>query len=724
LALGLSLGIQATLTALLVLGPSGSDTFAEQLTEHGRSMARPEHDLPIFVAFVVLTLACGVVGVWYWRSKLASLKAAEVSPTMMASALLQAIMAITSLLVSLLLATSSWFSRDFRTVGFAPRSVADPGEAISMLIPGAVALLWAILDLEFGWLGSPASANRLELWHQRINKVLTYVVPVLVILVVGVPAGKWSSLAAQFFQIDGFHHLNFFVMGPAISFAHGMAFGTEIYSQYGIGWPLLAAVLPRFSLLSYGNLLGIEIVYGCLYYVALFFLLRNCLTDEVWATFGVFLAIYWQVFSGMNSNEMIWLFPSSTPMRHPMDIWFFIALVGHQRSGRLLWAALAGFAAALGILFETETGFYLVMSFFVCMILRLGLAPREGGETGAKGWLVALLVFCSATAAALLPLLLYASRGTLFTRAFWRGWTEAFVAYAGQGLGALPIAELPDIPLIFFICILTLYLAVIGYSVVRAWHRIASGNAVLLSTVAAYGLVSLLLFVNRSHPYNLSHAAVPFAVILTALLCQGYEMLPGKPRSTFAWALVGGLALLLLTKPEFERYPSCLASLFGTLLTGPAANSSPTGSSGSSPYTEDFIQASAKLGAAIRAVAPNAESVAILDSSDTVLYQATDIKPWSRYASLFHMLLTKPALEDVRQKLIDEAPACVVIRAHDSLRPAAWEFAWGPLYEVVTNRYVMRQSVSLFEVWQRATQSGASDRAAHAKQPSTNRATE
>ena len=56
------------------------------------------------------------------------------------------------------------------------------------------------------------------------------------------------------------------------------------------------------------------------------------------------------------------------------------------------------------------------------------------------------MAFYSTAAATLLPLLLYASRGTVFTGAFWRGWVEALAAYAGQGAGALPIAGVPDGP--------------------------------------------------------------------------------------------------------------------------------------------------------------------------------------------------------------------------------------------------------------------------------------
>ena len=56
LALGLSLGMQVTMTTFLVLGRSSNQSSAEELTEYGRSIARPEHDLTIYVAGSLFTL--------------------------------------------------------------------------------------------------------------------------------------------------------------------------------------------------------------------------------------------------------------------------------------------------------------------------------------------------------------------------------------------------------------------------------------------------------------------------------------------------------------------------------------------------------------------------------------------------------------------------------------------------------------------------------------------
>jgi hypothetical protein len=707
LALGLSVGIQVTMTALMALGPTDDPGYAAQLTEYGKELARPEHDLSIFVAGAALTLAAVLVAVWYWRAKLACLEAPKVAGVMTSSALLQGVIAVASLFVFLVLVSASWFTWDFRSASSAARPMLESSGWVSMLLPSVVALICAVLDLECGGSHATAPAGRFELRHQRISRILLYAVPLFLILIVGIPPGRWSYLTGRFFMIDRGLHLNFFMMGPALSFAHGKAFGTEIYSQYGIGWPLLASALSHLSALTYANFVGLEAIYGCVYYVAMFFLLRMCFKQELWAALGVILAIYWQVFNGVGFGGVVWMFPSSTLMRHPMDVWFFLALVMHQRSGRNLWAVLAGLAAALGIFFETETGVYLLVTFLVYSVLQAGLAPSERRLSGAKGWLLPPLAFCCTVAVTLLPLLLYASLGSLFTPAFWHGWLEALFMFAGQGVSALPIAELPDAPLVLFMIMVLLYLLVVAYAVIRGWHQSADKGTVLLATLAAYGMALLLLFVNRSHPFNLCHETAPLAVVLTALLFGGYKVIERRmPRSSLPYVLVVGLVLLLLTNAGFQSYPSYLGSLFtGAPTGGLSLRSNPADISGLPPDSEPFAREFQDICSAIHTLASDGNSVAILDSNDTLLYYGSNARPWSRYASLFQIALTQQSLDGMQNDLLVRSPRYVVIRGKNAPRPRNWEFVWAPLYQAVTNRYVLRQTVGSYEIWQRANQS-------------------
>jgi hypothetical protein len=750
LALGLSAGMQITMTALLILGPASAQGVWDQLTTYGQEMIRPEHDLVIYVAGCLLMLFMAWVLVWYWRAKLAGSKGSQAQEFMTATAWLQGGLAAGTMFVYVLLLGSGAFAP-------APQSGASglgpPARELGQLImlaPGLIALVWAAFDLEYGFCLAVRAAFQagqhrgpsgrsqdsrtrhrgeahflskgesqpfwrrllwpleaaLERWQRQIGGVLCFAVPVMIILVVGVPPGTWRYLSGLFMTVDECHHLNFFFMGPALSFSHGNAFGTDIYSQYGIGWPLLASILSHFSPLTYGRLAGMEIVFGCVYYVALFFLLRRCFRDAAWAAFGAILALYWQIFSGLTAGEVIWQYPSSTMMRHPLDVWFFLTLALHQRSGRIRWAAAAGLAAALGVFLETETGIYLVATFFIYWVLQAGLGPDEGRPVGWRGWALPPAAFGAAAAATLLPLLFYASRGTLFTRTFWHGWLEALFAYGSLGLGSLPIAEVPGGALICFMIIVTLYLGVIAWALFRGLHRTAKRGEVLLAALAAYGLAVLLLFVNRSHPYNLCHASPPFAVLLAALMLRSHGAVASLRRHpSIPYVLTGFLTLLLLTKGSFRCYPSILSSLLGNKPpSGVSLRLDPPDISGLPPEYETFAREVRDICSAIQALAPDGKGVAILDPEDTLLYSASNACPWSRYASLFHMALTQKSLEDMRHALIARAPKYVVIHGPSATQPSMWDFVWAPLYEVVTSGYALRHTVGPYQIWQRPDQ--------------------
>src|ERR1051325_140163 len=582
LGLSLSLTVQVMTVAFLLLGPSNSRPFEGQLSEYGKYMFRPEHDLAIYVAGLVLAVAAALACVWWWRRWIGRIERSQATGGMTSAALLLGSLAPTSLLAFLSLVSAYWFSHDPQFSRSGLRGPYEPLDALRMLVPAVMAFVCAVLDSRrapSAW-GKPfndPSPNQ-----NKSSGLLRWGVPILLVLILGVPPGAANYLAGQIFLTDMCYHWNFFAMGPALSFLHGKAFGTEISSLYGIGWPLVACGLSPFFPLTYGNLVALEILYACIYYVGLFFMLRACLKSELWAAVAVCLTLYWEIFTGMKPNEVIWMFPSSNMMRHPMDVWFFGALIAHQRSGKIFWAALVGLTCALGIFFETDTGVYLLATYIFYLILQIGRAEDEAHPLKARSQFLQPVVVGMTIALTLFALLLYASRGTLFTGAFWRGWLEALLMYTSWGLSALPIAELPDAPLICFILMVLVYLAVVVYGAIRALHRSAGRGEVLLATVAAYGLVSLLLFVNRSYSIGLSHVAGPLAVVVVALIFQFWKWAARfLPRSFFPCSLASGLLLLLLSKSEFRRLPSLLSLPFGqTPRTDLSLMSNPTDISG------------------------------------------------------------------------------------------------------------------------------------------------
>ena len=104
-------------------------------------------------------------------------------------------------------------------------------------------------------------------WSFRCDGLWFLCTILLVILVLSVPNA--AGLAGRIYELERFHHWDFFVMGPALQFRHGRALGSEGYAQYGIGFPLLVEGLSRFIPLRYDNLLRIGINLGCIYFTAL-----------------------------------------------------------------------------------------------------------------------------------------------------------------------------------------------------------------------------------------------------------------------------------------------------------------------------------------------------------------------------------------------------------------------------------------------------------------------
>ena len=147
------------------------------------------------------------------------------------------------------------------------------------------------------------------------------------------------------------------------------------------------------------------------------------------------------------------------------------------------------------------------------------------------------------------------------------------------------------------------------------------------------------------------------------------------------------VAALILMKPEFQRYPSCIRSCF---------DGEPSGN----PTDEDFPAEFGPVCQAIRTLAPDGHNVGILDFNDTALYFLSHTEPWSRYASLFHMMLTQDALDHAETDLNEHPPRYVAIRGKDYPRPPSWEFAWTPMYEIVTRKYHLRQTTAPYEIWE------------------------
>ena len=136
---------------------------------------------------------------------------------------------------------------------------------------------------------------------------------------------------------DSFHHWDFFVMGLRAPFQRLAGHSDiETYSQYGVGYPLLVSSIMGGCTVSYGTLIRLGMSYGCIYLIVLAVGLRIALASRFWSICCVLMCMLLQYFHGVNAYDTIWTFPSSSILRYATDVWFFLALVIHYRTGHRL----------------------------------------------------------------------------------------------------------------------------------------------------------------------------------------------------------------------------------------------------------------------------------------------------------------------------------------------------------------------------------------------------
>jgi hypothetical protein len=594
-------------------------------------------------------------------------------------------------------------------------------------------------------------SGRAAIEHRRqVRIVYDVVVPLLIFAILFIPRSKWMILSGGFLQNDELHHWNYFALGPAMAFARGRALVTQVYSQYGVAWPVLFAVLRHQVRLTYANLIGCGMLYGCLYFVALYAFLRLLLRDSIWAACGVVLAITLQIFSGVGEEAIVWDFPSSTMLRHPLDIAFFLVLLGHQRWGNRKWFVTAGALCGLAVLFELDTGIdLLIILCFYWLLERLsafnrpvhdsidpdtrhGLIgsfsdARQGGGTACNppraktesfypavgegpgqsavthSPRMDLLTAVAAAAFVWLMGMMFASRGTILHRAFWSEYLEGLRVQAFSGLGLIPIADDSGYALAVFGGILMVYLFAIALSGARIWLKISSELDFFLATISAYGLGLLLLFVGRSHPFNLFHPMVPLALVVVLLLYNFRTSVFADVKWTsFPWVLLLSSLAMLLTKPEFAIYPSVLQSM---LIHDQAAEGSLSLArddlGGLSLTHRKEVPNTRLVVSAIDHLPAHDGDIAILDDRDTLLSYLSDRIPWSRYTSVFHSLLTWKLVAQTQRELLRHRPRYIVMRAAPPPK-GAFNDTWASFHQWVPRHYHLEKTVAGYEFWRLA----------------------
>ena len=671
--LGLSIGLQWALTGIILYGPMRQKIPEGILTVRGATLMRPERDLPLYIAGCALCLILMLGNAALWRHSVQRQPTQERTRFAWFSAGYQAFFAVASVLLYILILCARM------PVISRMRVLGSGVNILALLLPSVAAIGCCWHDLR----ARVRSHPRCRAWVVPIIDIL---LGSLIVGILFIPWSFWNELAGTFYRNDLLHHWNYFGMGPALCFAHGGAFSTDFYSQYGMGWPLIFSLMNRWGVLTYGRMIGVGVIYGSVYYVGFYILLRLFLRSAAWAGAGVLLAITLQMFSGQYDGGILWQYPSSTMLRHPMDVWFFLALLLHQRSGRRRWTLVAGLVCGLAIFFVTETGLYLAVVFAGYHLL-----TWRNGKFLVRG-----TAFGAGVVLTLLPLTWIASRGTLFHGAFWHGWMEGVKLQGFSGLGLLPIADVPDTALLFFMVFLAAYLLTIGNTAIRSSHESACAEDIFLACYSLYGLALLLIFVGRSHPFNLYHPAPPLAVVLTAWLARGsrrWEM-AWRPTSAGAAMLVI-LGAWLLSSADFASYPSLASTMFGRRPDGAPCliAAAPDLAIAQTPIIDppSFMAVVQEM----RRLDRRGGEVAAVDYEDTLLYYASGIRPWFRWGSLFYSINTQDELKERAAELARRKPQFVVMRSPGP----GFEDVRQALHLVVEQHARLVKTIGHFEIW-------------------------
>jgi hypothetical protein len=443
---------------------------------------------------------------------------------------------------------------------------------------------------------------------------------------------------------DAFHHWDHYLMGPALQFRHGKSLGTEAFAQYGVGWPMLVTALSGRHALDYGMVLKLAAAAQFLYFLGLYFFLRAWLRSCTWALAGTWLAFWAHVFLGGGIDLLI--FPSSSILRYFFDIACFAALLGHARSGRLLFAGLAGAAAGLAVVFGTDTGIYLTAATScyaaACVYMRPSRRLIGSIAGGVFAWLAVTLLGLG-----------IASRGSFTSSTYWLGWSESLWVY-GAGLGSLPIRDLGRSPfaLATLALVLFVYLFVVCRMMTRLARRTETFEGILRGAISTYGMGTFILFISRSAFQNLFHPIVPCCVLLTVEAYR-YTRLwgrraPAVSKYAGAVAIFGALGLLLAAQRGLPRPGLMDEALRRSVL------------SQTMPRLEDrerWLQLTPR----IKQWQAEGKQIAILGSQDTGCLIEADVTPYWRYSPLGEQMVFWKQVNNLKQGLRNAPPDVAVI---------------------------------------------------------------
>lgn len=688
------------LVALKWFGPVPlSSSQAADLTRGGQFWVKMERDIPLYVSFTAVLLAglvllpwgklrvsratpghffaalggfgCAVLPACIWGELAASARASSAGA-----------LALKLLVLAAVGASLSWIS--FRSVyRYVPGSVEGRKESA----------------LDFG---EPPGLG----WPD-------IVVFVGLAFLLFIPEPK--LLAGRFFQIEDFAHWNGFLMTWALAFKHGAALYRDVIPIYGGAWSVLFAWLSPFRKLAYSDCISFCIGFSVFYYFLFYYLSRYIIGKRsVSACLSLLVVVGLTFFSGEpESKSIIWRWPSSTPMRAPCDLLFFLSLLFFCRRPTIFTASAFGLCAGMAPLFAIDTGIFLFSTFVMVWVAALIICKTPDTFKQLKASLATLV------GVALFGFLVM-TRGRLFDPETFANYLE-FRNRVSSGLGLIPIAELDGWWVGFFALSLLILFGATLYGFSR--HR-SSGDPSysIFWAVGVYGLQRMVYFMGRTTPGTLQVAILPCLLCVGLFLAHflrrpvasaaGGSRKEGVPQEAASpvfpiavnFALLSVTVFLLAISRDVPNYPA---------VWNPRKSVPELGSVSLNPehpdvegLPEDYRQyASAfmKTSQSIREHHRNGLRVQVLDACSTTMYALADLPPLGKDANEFDRADTSWAeIERLRRKISTEGADVIVLNRLQLPWPRAFcQEALSACREEISLYYTLSETNYCLEVWRR-----------------------
>lgn len=723
LALAAAFCIQLLLTALLAVEPP--DRNVDELSGWGEFLFFPEWDILFYLVAILAGLTLGMALVWLWNRRLRDAGGFVSESLLVRQTLVQVLVA---------LAGTGLFLHQFIQARAIPPELPTSGFSTSnYVVIAAIALvtLATALGARTGGKGSRSFTAFDYLDSQdptgrtgRLWSIWDLVTPVAIGAAIYVPA--WRQIAGRVFMEETLMHWDYFAMGPALSYSHGFALGSEVHSAYGLGWPIFFSAISDWVPLSYGRMIQIGSIYAVIYLVGVYLLLRLVVKRPAIAVLGTVLATL-PFFVG-TEGLTIWRIPNVNVLRWPFDVWCFIALVMYGKSPSRGWAATAGGIVGLAVFFVIDTGMELaaaVAFFWLCVV---ALGPDRGRR------LKDLLISAASALVVLIAGLLIAGRGAIFSIGFVTGWLEAPLEFGG-GFGMLPVATFPpSVTIVGLSGIFILCLTQIGYTLTRVLHHRARFFELFAGCIALYALLVLVRFMGHSAGLVFPRLLIPSFLLLTILLdrAAGHtgsyvkHAWGASVRTRLAlalpWVALTAVLVFLVARPNstvidgFLAYPNLVSTqIVDSTPEGVCLMTEPKDLCGLPEPMSETAEVFQSIVARLEDLQRDGNTFGVIDETGSLFYLATDTAPYGRYSRAFTATHTKQLLEQLTQALEQDPPDYILTRLPivlDTAEFAAWSsFGYGPSYrspyldtweallDVVHRRYELQTEIRPFQIW-------------------------